>query len=405
MKPKKSFPRVKPANLAQYIEFTTVFTRRRFTNFTKTLGLSVAQTYEIVQLYEEIHVKGLDDEKGVLLLEEVERNLNDIHTKLHIDVQKQLTKLKKLNASLKLGDKIKTSIPIISHVLRYDIDGNWKETFGKIWLDLKNGTVFISETEFSSKGFGDISADKTAVRQVLSTTIYKTAEGNYEFTCGTAICVDGAPDAYGPKDSGSDLTSSAGHNKGDVRKYKKDSNGKFLIVDGEKVPELFYEDTAWWGVVTGQDGKPLVKPDGYYISTTAYVYSGFPDDVQERYVNANIVSYSVLSEVSRKALGLVKGDLVYVKNNKNGLGKWTAYLETRNADDRIGEISSAAANAIGVNSNPRSGGQEGGITFTFYPNTAPTGNFKNDAEARNYIHRNGKNIEAGKPVDKNPRII
>ena len=163
MKPKKSFPRVKPANLAQYIEFTTVFTRRRFTNFTKTLGLSVAQTYEIVQLYEEIHIKGLDDDKVVRLLEEVEKNLNDIHTKLHIDVQKQLTKLKKLNASLKLGDKIKTSIPIISHVLRYDIDGNWKETFGKIWLDLKNGTVFISETEFSSKGFGDISADKTAV--------------------------------------------------------------------------------------------------------------------------------------------------------------------------------------------------------------------------------------------------
>jgi hypothetical protein len=387
MKPKKSFPRVKPANLAQYIEFTSVFTRRRFTNFTKTLGLSVAQTYEIAQLYEEIHVKGLDDEKVVRLLEEVEKNLTDIQTNLHVDVQKQLVKLKKLNINLKLGDKIKISIPIISHVLRYDMDGNWKETFSKIWLDLKNGTIFISETEFSSKGFGDISADKTAVRQVLGTTIYKTDTGNFEFTCGTAICVDGAPDAYGPKDSGSDLTSSAGHNKGDVRKYKKDSNGKFLIVNGEKVPELFYEDT------------------GYYISTTAYVYSGFPDDVQERYVNANIVPYSVLSEVSRKALELAKGDLVYVKNNKNGLGKWTGFLETRNADDRIGEISSAAADAIGVNSNPRNGGQEGGITFIFYPNTAPNGNFKNDAEARNYIHRNGKNIEAGKPVDKNPRII
>ena len=103
-------------------------------------------------------------------------------------------------------------------------------------------------------------------------------------------------------------------------------------------------------------------------------------------------------------LGLKIGDLVYVYNKRTKKGKWTAFLETRRKDDSIGEISAACADAIGISSNPRIGGQNGDVVYTFYPNTGPTGRFRNDAEAASYIFRNGKNIEAGKSVDKNPRI-
>ncbi|MBL7814825.1 MAG: hypothetical protein JNL70_07440 [Saprospiraceae bacterium] len=404
---KKQSP-IKRVKLAQFISFSPKFTPQRFNSLIHALDLMVAQTHEIAEIYTELDEKGLDLDAAANFLDTLGNLLDGRFADISESLQKKLIQALKLRPHLEATDQVKVSIPILAHLLRYESESDAQPLASPMWLDLRNGLIFM---QIATRGgwTDDINASaKTAVRVVAGITIYKTPAGNFQYTSGAAICVDGAPNAYAPNDGGSDATAAAGHNQGDVRTYKKGSNGKFLLMGEEKVPDTFYEDTAWWGVVTGADGKPLVKADGpfkgYYISTTSYVYSGQRDDVQERYVNANIVPYSVLSEVSRKALGLKLGDLVHVKNTKNGKEKWTAYLETRFADDKIGEVSGAAANALGINSDPRVGGVGGGLVFTFYPNTAPLSNFKNDAEARHYIHRNGKNIEAGLPVDRNPRI-
>ena len=225
--------------------------------------------------------------------------------------------------------------------------------------------------------------------------IYKTEQGCIQFTAGAAVCVDGAPMAYGPDNGGSDYNRAAGHNKGDVWTYKRDEKGN-------RVPDKLFPDTSWWGVETNSDGTPFVKPGGlYYLSTTAYNYAGFPQGVraQERYVNAEVVPYSVLHAPALKEFGLQKGDLCYVFNKKTKMGKWTGLLELRDGPDRIGEVSAAAARAIGAPDNPKGGAQDDGVVYTFYPNTCPNPNsnpkyvFRNNAEANNYIDKNGKIIQ------------
>jgi hypothetical protein len=411
MKTQKTKVHIKRVNLSSLIEFHSPSAKGTFTRFTKVLELSATQNQEIVQIFAETNQKGLDRQKADLFLANLDTHLKGIQKHLPLVVKKKLTTLKKLQTDMGLVEQFKTSLPLISFVLGQNMantdnitEGFDKSPFEKMWLDLRSDAVFNETSTRSWNDTGSRGIEKVAVRVVAGVTIYKTPEGNFQFTSGAAICVDGAPTAYAPNNGGQDITSSAGHNKGDVRTYKKDANGN-------TVPDTFYPTTDWWAVETDtgeSDGQPVLKPNGYYISMSSYNYAGFPPKthVQERYVNADVVSFAVISRVSMEALGLTIGDLVYVKNIYKGKnkGKWTGFLETRRADDRIGEISAAAADAIGVPSNPRNGGQDGDVEFTFYPNTAPNYRFSNDKEAAYYIFWNGKNIDEAKPVNRDLRM-
>ena len=410
MKTKRTKVHVKRVNLSNEIAFATPSTKGAFTKLVKACELTVTQTQEIKQIYDEADSRGLDEPKTEHLLEHLGIHLKDSKDQLPDDLLKKHAVIEKQQADMSLMDKLKTSIPIIAFMVRAEVEEYVKEPFMEIWLDLKNGFTFKEEA--TDRGWGDISANRKPVRVVAGVTIYKTPEDNYQFTCGATICVDGAPTAYAPNDGGQDLTSSAGHNKGDVRTYQRDKNRRYILdANGKKIPATFWDFRDWFGVETDtgeSDGEPVLKPDGYYISVSSYNYTGFPRGVrtQARYVNADVVSFAVMSIVSANALGLKIGDLIYVKNIYKGKnkGKWAGFLETRRADDKIGEISTSLADAIGVPSNPRNGGQDGDIEYTFYPNTAPNYHFKNDKEAAYYIFWNGKNIEEGKPVNRDLRL-
>lgn len=417
MKEKKATTR--SANLTKSIKFNSSADKGQFNKIISALHLTPAHQQQLHELYHDIDAHPFDDQKTTVFLAAFDTEVDGIKASLPHKVQKKIKVLRKLQTHLGVIDKLKTGLPLLNYMLIYEMADTQREPFLRFWFEVLFGELLVEESD-GRRGLGDVTpiTDLEPTGDVFAgITIYKTPEGNIQFTCGAAICVDGAPTAYGPNNNGSDNNSSAGHAKGDFKAWKKDSNGNEILVNGEKVAEYWDED-YWWAVVTDKwdsdderehsRGKPLtqlIDGEEYYISTTAYVYSLQKDNVQKRYVNANNVPFSVISSGTAKKYGLKLGDLVHVTNHKTGKSKWTGYMETRFADNKIGEVSLAAAEALGVeNTNPRKGGQSKGITYVFYPNTGPLkrnpndpSNFLNDAEAKEYIERVGKQIkETGK---------
>lgn len=155
-----------------------------------------------------------------------------------------------------------------------------------------------------------------------------------EFVADADIDADGAPHAYHPDDIGLDALHNA-----------KGSDGSFV------------------GVLTDQDGEPLVQDEddsapGYYISTTSYAYQGLPSNVQRRYVNSEEVPFIVVPPVIiRETAGVVMGCRAKVTNLENGMTV-DCIVADRGPSKKTGEISIAAAKALGINSNPRTGGED-----------------------------------------------
>ena len=402
MDSKKARKPHKLVKLTSQIAFSKTSEKGRFTKVLKTLHLTPRQTWEILHFYASAEREGVNVEQWTIVFSQFNAELEKIRTNLDPAVQKKLKELQKLQAGLDEMGQFQTTLPLLSHILTNTLAVDMLKPFELMWIDLEND-VWFNHTTRRGLDDRDVPVRNRAVRKVVGISMYLKPDGTYEFTCGSAICVDGAPDAYGPNNSGTDLTSSGGR------------------------------EGYWWGVVTDNgksNGKPLIKEDGLYIATTAYVYSNQPDNVQKRYVNANIVPFSVLSDETMNAIlqlnksdntvpVITMGDLIYVYNGKTNKGVWTALLEKRNADDRIGEVSLAAAKVLGIeNVNPRTGGQDldvhndsNNISFIVYPNTSPIplkgdnfSHFLNDKEAIDYIRRNGSNIDGNRTVDRNPRL-
>jgi len=169
------------------------------------------------------------------------------------------------------------------------------------------------------------------------------------FTADADIDADGSPRAYDPiGDKGLDALANAGH-KGN-----------------------------WWSLVTDTgypDGDPVIQSSsdpapGFYISTTSYQWSQFGRLDPLRYVDAGTVPFIVVEGyIRRRAKGVVLGCRARVTNEKNGM-----FVDAVVADlgplTKIGELSIAAAKAIGVDSDARTGGEsEHVITYELWPDT------------------------------------
>ena len=406
-KPKKP---IKSADLTNQIEFSKASEKGRFTKMLNALHLLPVQMREIRQFYAQADKNGLNVQQTTTALSQFDAEVENIKKDLEPAVQKKIKELKKLQLNKDLVLKFKTSLPLLSHILASQIASGLKKPFEKLWVDLENEVWFY---EMKSKGGlddSDLPPKNEFVRRMGIISMFHKPDGTYEFTCGASLCVDGAPDAYGPNDKGTDFTKNAGR------------------------------EGHWWGVVTDKweaeedsdksKGSPLIKKDGFYISTTAYNYDGQLDNVQARYVDANIVPFSVLAHETMMAIKelnktkphlplITLGDLIYVYNSQTNKGVWTALLEKRDKEDHVGEVSLAAAKMLGIKKlNPRNGGQDydanddgNNISFIIYPNTSPIKQedskyprFMNNDEAIDYILRNGHNIDGDRKVDRNPRM-
>lgn len=166
----------------------------------------------------------------------------------------------------------------------------------------------------------------------------------YFFQSGMYIDADGAPDAYHPRDIGTDKLSHAGR------------PGK------------------WWGVVTHnlkRWGKPVVQKSGdpkpgYYVSQTSLFDPRKRHHDPARYVNANAIPYIALPRNAKG--GAQVGDIAAVYNAKNDRLEYAIFADVGGtAKKRVGEGSVALAKALGIKSNPRSGGTRHGIYYVVFP--------------------------------------
>jgi hypothetical protein len=158
------------------------------------------------------------------------------------------------------------------------------------------------------------------------------------FISGMSIDADGAPNAYHPDDTGLDELANAG------------------------------SPTRWDGIITDREGSPLIQEEsdpfpGYYISCTSLA-----DETKEftdptRYVDATEIPYVALPEDLADRGGMRLGDFVFVKNLRNGEWSFAIYADI----GTLGEGSIALANALGIWSDARHGGQSDGILYVMFP--------------------------------------
>jgi hypothetical protein len=147
---------------------------------------------------------------------------------------------------------------------------------------------------------------------------------------------NGARAAYMADDSGSELL----------------ANGGMGIRHGEAVGT-----TDWFkDIVVVEGGKPKIFPGGVIVSKTAYKIRGEQEDTPKRYVDSETVPYVVVPPVIiQKTKGVVRGCFARVTYKGQSVDCMVGDVGPRK---KIGEISMAAARAVGMNPSPRSGGEE-----------------------------------------------
>lgn len=117
----------------------------------------------------------------------------------------------------------------------------------------------------------------------------------------------------------------------------------------------------WYGVVVDKSGKPIIQgPEdpapGFHVSATAYQWPQFPANDPRRYVDSENVPYIVVSPLIRNgAKGVVLGCKARISLGSVSVEAVVADIGPRK---KIGELSIAAAKALGIPHSARSGGEE-----------------------------------------------
>ncbi len=178
---------------------------------------------------------------------------------------------------------------------------------------------------------------------VAGVDISEDDDGRVHYTAGAAIDADGAngqhgePAAYTVDDSGSDYLANAA---------MKIQDGKVVCINDDA------RDIA----ILGADGEPQVFPGGVIASKTWYQYPGTNPNDPVAYVDAETVPYVVVNPlIVHETAGVVRGCKAKVTYNGTAID---CVVADKGSSHRIGELSVAAARALGINSSPRNGGLE-----------------------------------------------
>ena len=125
-------------------------------------------------------------------------------------------------------------------------------------------------------------------------------------------------------------------------------------------------------VILGQDNEPKVFADGMIASLTWYHHPGKLRSDPAAYVDAEAVPYIVVPPLIIQATAaVVRGCKARVTWNARSVDCVVADMGPR---DRIGELSIAAARAVGLPSSPRNGGTDRPeILYELWPGVAAPG--------------------------------
>ncbi|HKS75674.1 MAG TPA: glycoside hydrolase family 75 protein [Terriglobales bacterium] len=130
----------------------------------------------------------------------------------------------------------------------------------------------------------------------------------------------------------------------------------------------------WWALATDTGtpkGRPLVqgKNDpalGYYVSMTSLFDASIHDEHNpRRFVDAQSIPYVVLPPKGFKHAKL--GDFATVVNLRSGKVEGAIVADESAPEVPMGEGSMALADALGIDSNPRSGGVQKGVAYVIFP--------------------------------------
>jgi hypothetical protein len=188
--------------------------------------------------------------------------------------------------------------------------------------------------------------DNPELTSIENFSVFKLINGTITYRAKLAIDADGSPRAYGPNNTGLDLTEHA-------------LNGG-----------------TWVGVVTDENGVPLIQKagnpyPGLYVSQTSLIDTTFTNIDPRRYVNAEKIPYIVLPETLMIIADIKIGDIGYAYNPKTKKGAYAVFADV-GPEGLLGEGSIRLAKDLGLdNISPRDGGLEGAsIQYVVFPNTS-----------------------------------
>lgn len=168
---------------------------------------------------------------------------------------------------------------------------------------------------------------------------------SFIFKAGLMIDCDGAPDAYGPNNTGIDYTANGGD----------PTSGK---------------SGAWWGGPVDKNNKAIIQKiydpyPGFYVSGTALINPAFAESSQYRYVDAGSIPFIVLP--GSHSNGAKTGDVCLCFNEKTGDNCYGIYADV-GPSAKIGEASMRMADALAIPSSPKNGGTAAKIiTYLVFP--------------------------------------
>jgi Fungal chitosanase of glycosyl hydrolase group 75 len=173
---------------------------------------------------------------------------------------------------------------------------------------------------------------------------------SFIFKAGAKIDCDGAPNAYGPNNSGIDYTANGGD----------PTSGK---------------PGAWWGGPVDKNNKAIIQKiyepfPGFYVSATSLGNSAYPDYSQYRYIDAGSIPFIVLPGNHQN--GARVGDVCLCYNEKTGDNCYGIFADV-GPSSKIGEISVRMAQALKIPDDPKTGGTESkSIVYLVFPGSVGT---------------------------------
>ena len=199
----------------------------------------------------------------------------------------------------------------------------------------------------------------TITNEGYSCTITEDDDGRVHFLADADIDADGAngqnggPAAYKVDNSGTELL----------------ANGGMKILQGKVVCAHSWARDI---VILDSDNEPKVFPGGIIASITWYRHPGKLQSDPTAYVDAETVPYVVVPPlIIQKTAGIVRGCKARVTWHGRSVD---CVVADRGPSRKIGELSIAAARALGLPSSPRSGGiEQPEVQYELWPGVAAPG--------------------------------
>ena len=199
----------------------------------------------------------------------------------------------------------------------------------------------------------------TITNEGYSCKIIEDDDKRVHFTADADIDADGAngqnggPPAYKTDDSGTELL----------------ANGGMKIVNGKVICAKSWARSI---VILGSDNEPEVFPGGIIASMTWYHHPGKLLSDPTAYVDSETVPYIVVpSIIIQRTAGIVCGCKAQVTWEGRSV---ECVVADRGPANKIGELSIAAARAVGLPSSPRNGGTERPeVLYELWPGIAAPG--------------------------------